>query len=58
MSSALRVSLRFLALSFNFINSALAQPQPSSSALAPQHSSDETALRALALRDEKLNPLP
>jgi tetratricopeptide (TPR) repeat protein len=48
MSSALRVSLCLLAMSLNFINSALAQPQSASSALAPQHSSDETALRALA----------
>ena len=48
MSSVLRVSLCLLALSLNFINSALAQPQSASSALAPQHSSDETALRALA----------
>jgi CHAT domain-containing protein/tetratricopeptide (TPR) repeat protein len=48
MSSALRVSLCLLALSLNFINSVLAQPQSASSAPAPQHSSDETALRALA----------
>jgi hypothetical protein len=48
MSSVLRVSLCLLALSLNFINSALAQPQSVSSAPAPQHSSDENALRALA----------
>jgi len=48
MSFALHVSLCLLAFNLNFISPALSQSQPASFTPAAQHSSDESALRALA----------